>query len=84
MRANLPERHGNNCSSLFTSIARLAVFWIGVFGIRDGDNVETNDHFAINLDLGYKIENPNFAYLTIGPSMGYEQFSKNLDFFKES
>jgi hypothetical protein len=53
----------------------------GLFGIRDGDNVETNDHFAINLGLGYKIDNPNFTYLTIGPSMDYEQYSKNLDFF---
>jgi tetratricopeptide (TPR) repeat protein len=51
------------------------------FGIRDGENVETNDHFAVNLGLGYKIDNPNFAYLTVGPSMDYEQYSKNLSQF---
>jgi tetratricopeptide (TPR) repeat protein len=51
------------------------------FGIRDGENVETNDHFSINLALGYKIDNPNFSYISIGPSMDYEQFSKNLSFF---
>jgi len=49
--------------------------------IRDGENVETNDHFAINFSIGHKIDNPNFSYFTIGPTIDYEQYTHNLDFF---
>jgi cellulose synthase operon protein C len=52
-----------------------------IVAIRDGENVETNDHFAINFSLGHKIDNPNFSYFTIGPTIDYEQYTHNLDYF---
>lgn len=51
------------------------------FGYLDGENVDDNAHFRVNVSLAKNIQNPNFEYLTIGPSITFEHFEKNLSHF---
>lgn len=50
-------------------------------GFLEGENVESNGHFLVNGNLAYDFKNPNFEYLTLGPSITYEGYSENLSYF---
>ncbi len=58
----------------------------GIYGqlggsILEGPNVETNQHVSVALALNRQIELPGFTFMTIGPTLSFEHYAKNLSFF---
>lgn len=51
------------------------------YGEITGVNTMGNDHLAIVASLSRLIEYDGFEYITIGPSLSYETFSNNQNFF---
>ena len=49
--------------------------------ILEGPNVETNQHVSVALALNRQIELPGFTFMTIGPTLSFEHYAKNLSFF---
>lgn len=46
-----------------------------------GEHVADNNRLAGGLGLGYDLGLPDFSYVSLGPVMGYEQYSRNLSHF---
>ena len=46
-----------------------------------GDHVESNSHIAASVGLGYALALPYFTYFSVGPSIAYDQYAKNLSQF---
>ncbi len=55
----------------------------GQFGasILEGVNVETNSHITLALSVNRQFDSPNFTYFSVGPSLSFEHYAQNQDFF---
>ncbi len=53
----------------------------GTLGVLTGDQVETNEHAALNASVGRDLRLDGFQYFVVGPSIFGEHFEHNLSGF---